>query len=376
MSQLHVVICSDLDKSNGGCETWLDYFLGELIRVGYYKSINVYHVQSDKAKEIYNDVNINRYTCKGFSNGIINVVFFSCFAMLSIVRNIKKNDQIILVGSTFVSIVGIFLCLYKKIFKKEILVITWVRSIALRELAIRSPRIAYFSKYLEKYLLKYTDYIITNGKDTYLYYTNCYGYNNKTFVVENAIPNNHLFDVPIMDKQKYINIAYMGRYAIVKGFDKYIRSVDKFWKKIANKNIIFHAFGHGELDTEIEKTNIVDHGKYSSEEIFNVLSKIDVVVFLNQSGSAAGVSHALLECMAAGRCIIAWDNLIHNQVCNKEEAFLVREDDVGLLVDIYKEIIEDPDIIVKKGKLAREKARRYTVKKHVNRFLKIVRGEK
>lgn len=43
-----------------------------------------------------------------------------------------------------------------------------------------------------------------------------------------------------------------------------------------------------------------------------------MLCFFYKSGIAAGVSHSLLETMAAGRGIIAWNNHIHNQICDQK----------------------------------------------------------
>ena len=44
MNNLHIVICSNLAKSNGGCEIWLDYFVKRLLPLRLYGKVFVYHV--------------------------------------------------------------------------------------------------------------------------------------------------------------------------------------------------------------------------------------------------------------------------------------------------------------------------------------------
>lgn len=59
-----------------------------------------------------------------------------------------------------------------------------------------------------------------------------------------------------------------------------------------------------------------------------ILPSIDVCVALTRSDGGGGTSNAMLEQMAAGRVMLAWDNVIFRQWLHHENAFLAPQGDV------------------------------------------------
>ncbi len=375
MNNLHIVICSNLAKSNGGCEIWLDYFVKRLLPLRLYGKVFVYHViAAQKRAEELSEQGIISIACPRYSNGIGQVLRFSFKSIWHLMKNERAGDEVVLIGSTFVSFVGIALWIYRTVLFKNIKIITWIRSIAVQELSVRSPYIAKVAGVFEYVLLGMSDKVIMNGHDTYAFYADKYHLRGKAFTVENAVPNDELFSVcPISEEKVYIDIAYTGRYSSAKGFEIYLESVKRFVANNPVSNIRFHCYGHGPLADLIDVDLVVDHGKYTPEKIIAILEQTDIVVFFNKSGIAAGVSHSLLETMAAARGIIAWDNKIHNQVCDEKMAYLVPENDIDNLVKIYEDICNNRQNLVKKAVAARRCAEGYSILNHIRKFIGIVR---
>lgn len=375
MKNLHIVICSDLEKSNGGCEIWLDYFIREIIKRDFYSEKYVYHVQSSEHREAeLQTQHVELTYCSHYNNGIIQVLCFSIVTLINLFRNVKRNDDVVYIGSTFVAPVGILFSAYQKVFLRKTQMITWIRSIAVQELKVRSPKISHIAKILEILMLYLSDKIILNGKDTFAYYQKQYNVIDKSEVIENAVPNRDIYGVKEIDHNKaVVDIAYMGRYSAAKGFDCYIKSIEMFYAK-QHHDVRFHAYGHGPLANIVPDNFVVNHGKYYPKDVIDILNDVDVVVFFNKSGIAAGVSHSLLETMASGRGIIAWDNHIHNQVCTADMSFLVEEDSLDDLVKLYQFMAAHRSILYSKASNARTKSYQYSVDKHVDAFIRFVRG--
>ena len=365
---IHIVMCSDLNISNGGCETWLSYFLPELSRRLEYKKIYVYHV-NNYCESLHIKKNEIEYISRpNKTNGIFNVVLFTWFVIRKMLKTAQNEDDIVLIGSTFIAPIGI-LCRVLSL-KKKLHINTWIRSIAVKELEARSPRTAFLAKYMENVLLHLSNKVILNGNDTYEYYSKKFNIVSKSVVIENAVPDGTLFNIPIKDDYSKIKVAYMGRYCTAKGFDKYVESVKKY--DVVDSDLEFHAYGFGELEETLKESSIKNHGRYKSTDVINILKSVDAVVFLNRTGIAGGLSHSLLECMASGKIIIAWDNNIHNQICDEKNAILIKDGSLQSLISSYKEL-EKKMLIKDKALNAREKASQYTVEKHVDKFISNIR---
>src|SRR5690606_12928303 len=103
------------------------------------------------------------------------------------------------------------------------------------------------------------------------------------------------------------------------------------------KSIQFNVYGFGE-GVELLSEDINYFGKYSGDDVKEILKNNEVVVFLNKSGNAGGLSHSLLEAMASGKVIIAWDNYIHNQVLTNDNSILIPEGNIEYLSLAFDEM--------------------------------------
>jgi glycosyltransferase involved in cell wall biosynthesis len=383
---LHIFITSKLNIFGGGCETWLEYFLRYLVEYNYYNSINVYAFESNlqenltipskiKSKEISYFLCPIKSEKKG--EGYKNIIKYVNFHYHNFKKYSKKKDHVILIGSVVMAPV-----LLRNLFlikTKKIRLITWIRSKVIGEMKANRSNFVFISKLLERFVLSLSDLIITNGKDTLNYYTSRYKkYRDKLTMIENGIETNKFNDIEINDINAPIKIAYTGRYSRAKGFDDYNTSIDLFFKhnKEDFKKILFFSFGHGELESTTSKY-LINKGRYSQDDLKEILSSVDVVVFLNKSNNSGGLSHSLLEVMAAGKIIIAWKNDVHCQILNENNSFLIEEGNINELTKVYKTLIKDTEEIKNELKSKRLNARKtsegFTCSNHVQKFVEIVK---
>jgi Glycosyltransferase len=381
-SNLHIVICSQLYRHGGGCETWLNYFLEGTLNSKEFAHIHIYHIAPQFAEQsivgrfsIYK--NCSFYSCQVEStqagNGLRNIFCFSWFALKQLKQTVGVHDKIIMVGSTYVAPVGILLRLLKG---RSFTLMTWLRSIAVGEMGARESKFVKIAHTLEKYLLLLSDKIIANGKDTKAYYC-CHmpKITDRVYVIPNAVDNKYYDDAGLPDFSKNISIAFLGRMIRAKGFLTYLHAIDFLYRKNKDLSIQFHIYGHGNSEVS-SNSHLVMHGPFSPDQSKEILTQHQVIVFLNLSNLAGGVSHGLLEAMAAGRVIVAWDNEIHNQVLNQENAILIKEGDVEALSTCFEKLGKLDNlgkmIILNKCTQARETARQYSVEMHIKRFMSIL----
>lgn len=383
--KLHIFICSNLNIGAGGCEIWLEYFVKYILKSKKFKYIYIYYVDEIRSNVINFDsrkVILVKNKVSSIS-GILTVLYFSIGSFFKFLKYFKQGDKCILVGSTYTAFIGLLILIYKFLTGKNLQLMTWIRSIAIGELSVRSPWLAIMMKKIEYWLLKKSQLVICNGLDTYNYYKNSCGLTNIEFI-NNALNYEKLFTLnnKIL-KNKTINIAFLGRYCYAKGFDKYLESVELFFKQNSIykednlQKVIFHAFGYGELEDKINSKFIVNHGKYEPKDLINILDNVEIVVFLNESGKAGGVSHSLLEAMASARLIVAWDNFIHKQIIDDNAAIFIKENNILGLVNFYKKLLYSDKAYLNKLYIktcqAKELAKQYTPENHVEEFLRLVK---
>lgn len=386
--KLHIVIYSELLKYGGGRETWIDYFLPALLERNIFSHIYVYCLYPRTLEEslLLKYSNFDKITFLSVDIGkpeeghpIKNGVIYTKTVLGLMKKNIDEGDIILLIGTAMESVVGISL---KKILKKKIIMIPWVRSITVGEMSTRRSKFyVKLTRFLENTLFKYADVIITNGQDTQQYYTSVYKeYEKKFVVIENAVDYSFFSKIPLPDfKNTPLKICYIGRMVQAKGIKDFIESV-KMYSKIDNKDrrIEFHIWGFGEEKNICEP--IIFNGVMKRENVLDTLKLCHAVVFLNHSKrlSAGGLSHGLLEAMAAGRLCIAWDNPSHNQILNEENSILLPEGDTKALTDLYVNLARSIsnekviDSLLKKCKNARKTVSNYSIDNHIDKFIKLL----
>lgn len=379
VNNLHLFVVSELNKYGGGIETWINYFLQNFDLTKISGKIFVYHKKpSEDQESIVININNSRIEFvheKGSykkNRGLKNIAKFTIVNFFKSLNKIKKNDVVIAIGTTSTAPISI---LIKKFFKKKIKLITWIRSISVEEMKISGSKFYKVSEKLESSLIKVSDFILANGNDTKNYYSKKYKINeSKMQVISNAVDSSKFRNIPIPEfKKRKISVAYTGRLSPAKGFLDFLSAVNNLDKE-DYKNLEINVYGHGENENLINTKILNYYGKYYPEDILNILSNNDVIFFLNKTGKGGGVSHSLLEAMAAGRLIVAYNNPIHNQVLNDDCAILIEES-----IDEIEKVLKNLNYgyyasneLEKKCELARKEANNYSIENHLTTFYSVI----
>lgn len=368
---------SPLYKNGGGIQTWLIYFLRGVLEKNIYSKVYIYNIKPGNDQDSISTLYKNKLECEfldidlkssiGKGNGFKNILDYTIKTIKLMRVIVKNNDKILIIGTIFTAPVGI---ISKLIFKKATIA-TWIRSRTVGELAARKSKFIRVGNFLEKKLLNVSDIIIANGQDTLEYYKSIFPMHQKKMeVIENAVEYNKFSHLQMPDfKKNNISTAYLGRMVAAKGFPEYVNVANH----LKSNSLSFFVHGHG---GEVESDSIIYCGPYSPDDVTDVLSKHGIIVFLNKNNSAGGLSHGLLEAMASGRLIIAWDNPIHSQVLNKNNSILIEEGNEKDFIKAFESFtnLSDEEIasLEKKCMQVRKKAKDYSVEKHINKFIAIM----
>jgi glycosyltransferase involved in cell wall biosynthesis len=367
---LHIIIYSELKKWGGGRERWMKYFIKHInnffdrIQVYYLKKNDKYGSLSEEITDYFVDYgNIEWHPIAAR-----NYLDWTVKASSKVILNAKKKDVVISVGSGPEALAGLIV----KTWKKNIVFLIWLRTVLESELISRKSVIfASLAGKLEKVALKKSDVIIANGFDTKEYYQ-CFIRDKNIEVIPNALEDiTPVLCINTPQFKHVIKIAFIGRFVKERGSNYFLEIAEKLKN---DKRFQFEVYGPAESIPNFE--NVIFNGPFLPEDLPNILSKIDVAMFLLPSKSihGGGVSHGLLECMAARRLIIAWENPIFtlNDLLTSENSVLVDEGNVNGVIIKLGEIAANPDKFIEKCENAFLTAQRFSVDSHIKRFINII----
>ncbi len=251
----------------------------------------------------------------------------------------------------------------------------WLRSIYTREKAAQLPSITKnIVVAIERIVLGRFGLVLANGEDTAAFYRSMGAQCN---VIANAVP----LDVWAMPSPRAVGtlrIAFIGRLAEVKGIRQFLRAV-QLCEQDARGLCRFDVVGDGPARPEVEalvtRTALMYHGQVANAAVRSIVADCDVCVALTVSGpllGGGGVSNALVEQMAAGRIIVAWDNDIFRQVLDSSVAYLVPQDDARMLSDTLLHIARNRDEALGRAAAACRRSREYSMSGHVDSFFRLL----
>lgn len=202
-------------------------------------------------------------------------------------------------------------------------------------------------KALEGFLLKNTDEIFVNGEDTKEYLNRFYQL--KSTVIANGFDNTKLkaIESPKNLSKELENkirnkkvLLHVGTLRPIKGIDYILRAYALLDEAVRNESIlIFVGKGQEEYYKEVAKNLGVT--VYFLGEKSNPLDYITLAdAVINVSGGS-GVSNSLLEALAMGKPVIAWNNLTFAQVMDHNSGILCKTHDVQSLACGFTKIIND-----------------------------------
>jgi glycosyltransferase involved in cell wall biosynthesis len=251
--------------------------------------------------------------------------------------------------------------------------IVWLRTILTHERAKQLPgwlgRIAHA---LEIRLLRTADLLIANGEDTAVYYRQR---GLEVSVIPNGVAADRWHSPPPLLSQP-LRVAYIGRMVDVKGFPEFVAAAKRMHDE---GKFEFHVIGEGPYDAEAARAHdegwLIHHGPKPNSELPALVATMDVCValtFKSSEGGGGGVSNALLEQMAAGRVIVAWDTAIYTQLLDDTNAYLVPQGDIAALERALRDIIDRPDEARRRAATAQKTAELFSFDAHLDKFTAVV----
>lgn len=375
---IDLVMISRLGPADGGRETWLKNFLKEIakLKLGYKFSLKTLKKEKNNIlSSIDQSVLANAIEIKCEKSWIpIAINFIIKFFIKNVFR--KKNaDHVIAVGGLEEALAVAISYLVRPVNGQKIL---WLRTIYTKEKGYRLNKITQFLLLkFEIYLIRYFfDLVIVNGEDTAEFYRakgiNC-------VVINNAIETEKWSKISISPSTK-IRIAFIGRLSEVKGIKSFLNSIELLYENYGLNGFEFHIAGDGpfkEAVLELQNRKLLTyHGAIPNDAVPLLLAQMDCCValtFLMDFMGGGGVSNALIEQMASGQKIIAWNNKIFKKVLTEENSYLVDQGSTEQIVNSYLSIYSNQDLAKSKAAAAKITSKNYSIVNHVQIFIELIK---
>ncbi len=388
--KIELVMMSSLNKAGGGRETWLLNYLEELQCQQCLDSYD-FSVLPLAEEPLLDGLDKNGVQVVGAINQYGNVFTVLPtpvrFAISYLFRGFfpslfgrRVYDAVIAVGGLNEAVpvvLSSFLFRFRSRSKKVI----WLRTIYTKEKGYRlGPYARCLLLKIECWLYgRFFNLIVANGDDTADFYKRA---GLDVSVVHNSINLSRWLNVGCSESSKF-RIAFIGRLSSVKGIEEFLSSIKKMQEMnpSAFLDVEFHVVGDGDMRS---KESVLDfqsrgllkyHGAIDNRSLPNFLEGIDCCValtFLRDDLGGGGVSNALIEQMAAGKPIVAWDNSIFTPVLSAEMAWMVPQGSVCGLASSYIEACSDRAQAFHKGRLCRKRSLSFDIRTHVNRFYNLI----
>ncbi|MEQ1537462.1 MAG: glycosyltransferase family 4 protein [Sphingorhabdus sp.] len=341
-----------MGRSDGGLETWAYQFLPALLR--QYPGARLRFIgarpvdHADATAALLNEAgsNADRMGIHFFTiypEKIPQIVsMFRQFLAVKASANDPRPDIVITAG-TFLELFMVLLSpRTRNAFK-----VTWLRTIWVDQKTYRIPKwLRPLVRRTEALILKQSDLLLANGDDI----AERYGqYGLKVEVIKNAVDLERWRVLPPTLGHP-IKVAYIGRLALDKGIADFIKMAQHIKSGPHRDQFSFEVFGHIGQENMVreaaERGDISWHGPVENSQLPATLSGLDVCVALTRSdpnSGGGGTSNAMMEQMAAGRIMLAWDNVIFRQWLNEDNAYLAPQGDVSSLAERLIELSTDRD---------------------------------
>jgi glycosyltransferase involved in cell wall biosynthesis len=176
-------------------------------------------------------------------------------------------------------------------------------------------------------------------------------------------------------KEKIITMC--ATLSVWKGVPELIKAIP-YIKNGYNGDFKVVFVGKGEkreFEQLAQKLGVRDYVEFAGEkpriELVNVLQRSDIAAC--NFGGGGGPPAALLEAMAVGKPIVAWDTkLVNTAVKHGESAYLVPENDTEALGKAIARLLNDPDYAKKLGANAKREAEKYDIDRMLGKFIEIL----
>jgi len=380
---IHIVTGSRLKEYGGGVETWLDYFLYNLLQANV--NVSIYYVESSGSNllnKYKNNSNIKLYSSL-VDNSKNKSISFVKKTLSHLKKNVKDGDICVLIGSI---IAGALTVPLRMIYKNNIRICIWIRELALNANTKGKKRILYPLFYLEEKInMKLSDRIFTNGYDTFEYYkSKNKKLTDKIFAIPNAVDCKKYTGLNEIMRPDQFKVIYIARL-IKERFYGVCQAMTLFYMKYPEYRgkVICEVWGEGDyVPTELPN-NIVIKGPAKREIIPDILREANLYLCLFEEAthktSGGGLSHSLLEAMASGKLCVCTNHPAVTQIINETNGIIVEpygyEQIVNVLYDIVTSYFNGNyghyRLISKNAELTAEK---YSCETHMQKFYENMHG--
>jgi glycosyltransferase involved in cell wall biosynthesis len=372
------VIMSTLNRNAGGRETWAFTFIPQLLERYPNLHLTVYQMGIEKSakgpQELLASVPLNaraRLTITTLQVRRSRVPLFlaTIFAFRSYFREASiPGPQYVLGAGSVHELLLILSCARYRQCRKVI----WLRTILSHEKARKIPAILRPAvRRLEAVFLRKADILVANGDDIAAYYSQ-YGLN--VSVIKNGVDLQR-WSMPAPALKLPLKVGFIGRLNKVKGIEDFLVIAERVTQSGDQDTFEFHVVGDGgnlpAVHALTTRGVLTYHGQIENDKLPSVVEQLDICVALtyaSASGGGGGTSNALLEQMAAGRVILAWNNQIFRQLLNDDNAYLANQGDVQGLFRCLNEIAADRSAAALKAKRATESLGEYTFVSQMNKY--------
>lgn len=177
---------------------------------------------------------------------------------------------------------------------------------------------------------------------------------------------------PAFMNRNFINITMVATLREIRGLETAIEASTRVRRVVKDFRLIFVGKG-GQVRWKrlAEKLKVSNHVVFAGErrDVADILHFTDIALTLGDERYGAGLSHALLEAMASGKPIVAWDNVYYTPLLtHRENALLVPEHDPRALADAILELIQNADLRERIGSIARSSSLAYDWSEVVSDF--------
>lgn len=384
---INLILYSDLDASNGGVETWLRQFLLEINNNPVHENVKIiiyYFPNPAKDINLVRSLAPSQFTYVPISlpegNGLLSS-FLKLFRFHhEAIKKIKTTEgSVVLSVGSYPSGVFSYISLKLLRYRKHVKHLIWLRTTLSKY--IKNHRSRIFSKLIlgiERRALNNADLVISNGWDT------CSNYQEEqkvaSFVIPNAVNIQKYSEVGELSFKKppVLRIAFIGRFYESKGSINFINAIKIFnqeFDTIARyTKFVFVGFGENEVEEFARSTSNCELvGRISNDHMPELLNDIHAGLVLTKANKSdpggSGISNSLLELMATGRIIIAYDNNIYRQFPRQDFLTYVPENEDGILAELFADIYSNWSIYHSRAQNAKDYVQEFSIDQHVNTFL-------
>jgi len=302
----------------------------------------------------------------------VDMALFSFFAFISLLR-LRKGTFVLCMNAGLETFAGLLL----RLVNSNIRVIVSVRGQWASEMSLAYPKVlrplaAAVLLALERCTLQSADLVIANGVDTLQYLASITS--RHATVVPNGVDFQRFSSHIQETEERQVRIASVATLRDVKGISHLIASAPLIRDELQRPfKIVFIGKGRkARYEQLVRRMHLEKLIEFVGErtDIDEVLAQAHIVVCVS---GGTGLSHSLLEAMAAGKAIVAWDRPTYTQILEHERnALLAREWDVFSLSREIVRLCRDSGLRKGLGFQARIDARQFDWSKVVSKLIESI----